>query len=103
MPSVFTLSGARGRSLRGLRGTSVKLNRHICDTFQHWWGGMGDPLYAVLSRTCWGGSPTLTADASEAEIDRLCETAAEVAKDKDYTPSQRTAARQFAKRRICKW
>jgi hypothetical protein len=62
---------------------------------------MGDPLYAVLSRNCWplktGAVPT-----NDAEIDRLCETAREVARDTEYTQGQRNVGKRFAKRAICR-
>lgn len=77
----------------------VQLSRGVCSYFQQWWWGQADPLYAVLSRGCDVLGPI---KASEAEIDRLCETAQDILKDKRSRPLEKAVATRFSQRPMCR-
>ncbi len=69
----------------------VRISYAAYNVFQRYWGGQGDPLYAVLSRR--GDSVDwVTVDAMPREIDRLEETADEVVDDPDSTAGERRTA-----------
>lgn len=65
------------------------------NVFSRYWWGQGDPLYAVLSRR--GTSVDwVTVEASQAEVDRLLDTAHEILESSE-DPGERNAAEAFLK------
>ena len=74
--------------------TSIRLSHAAATVFSQWWWGMGDPLYAVISRRGWSVE-WVTVEASEAEKDRLIDTANEVIEDTTSPSSEHRTARLF--------
>jgi hypothetical protein len=74
----------------------VRLSYAVQSEFSQYWGGQGDPLYAVLSRR--GTSVDwVTVDASPEEISRLEQTAETIIEDDDKRPGAKRAAEALLK------
>lgn len=72
----------------------VTLTYATYNVFQRYWWGQSDPLYAVLSRR--GHSVGIEEiEASEDEVDRLCDTAREAVATGDA--SEKRVGRAFLK------
>jgi hypothetical protein len=78
----------------------IELGYDALNIFQRYWGGQGDPLYAMLSRR--GTSVSIVKlDVSQRELDRFEDVAQEIVKTSD-DPSEVRVAKVYLKR-IPEW
>lgn len=81
---------------QGQRGGdyTLRLGYDVLVVFQSWWYGMGDPLYAVLSRR--GNSVDIVyLDISRNEMERLEEVAEEILEDTETNRNEKRVARHL--------